>query len=206
MHVISRLIIAPALLLLAGCSATIVPPTAVSEPVTVYVLDHGRHSSLVLPIESGGVRYSYGDWNYYVLRNTSLWSGLRALGYPSTAALGRQVLPLPPTPANLPHQLRMEVRRTWPVVVERAAAQRLHRELEAIVTSSQETLYYSAVFDADFVHHPHPYTLHHNSNRVVGDWLEQLGCDVQGRAILSRWRVENPPHSMESPRELPMGG
>lgn len=64
------------LLLLAGCAGRLTPPEAPVSPVTVYLLDHGRHASLVLPRREGGmVRYSYGEWRWYVEAERHLLSG-----------------------------------------------------------------------------------------------------------------------------------
>ena len=41
-----------------------------------------------------------------------------------------------------------------------------------------------------FVPHPGQYSLAHNSNQVVADWLTELGCDVSRRPILSGWRLQ----------------
>ena len=47
----------------SGCAMTFRPPVYPENPVTVVVLDHGRHSSLVLPRGDGGsVEYAYGEW------------------------------------------------------------------------------------------------------------------------------------------------
>ncbi len=174
---------------LTGCSATIVPPEQPDQPVTVYVLDHGRHSSLVLPTESGGIRYSYGDWDYYVLRKTSLWNGLYALLRPSPSALGREELARHPDPDNLADQLRVGITRILPITVEQQSVAALHHDLEATFLSALATRHYSEAFGLDFVHYPRPYTLRHNSNRKVAEWLEQLGCDVTGSPILSNWHL-----------------
>lgn len=168
------------------------PPATLEEPVTVYVLDHGHHSSLVLPTKEGAVRYSYGDWDYYALRKTGVWRGLRALLYPSVSALGRQELARDPTPQNLPQQLRVEVAHVLPVTVEHSTVTTLHHELEDVFEAAIATRHYSEVFDTDFVHYPHPYSLRHHSNRQVADWLEQLGCEVEGIPVLSRWRIAAP--------------
>ncbi|MFW5955095.1 MAG: hypothetical protein ACOCSG_07320, partial [Guyparkeria sp.] len=45
--------------LLSACATTIVPPESVEQSQAVFVLDHGRHSSLVLPHPEGFVRYAY---------------------------------------------------------------------------------------------------------------------------------------------------
>jgi len=46
----------------------IIPPTGPANPVTVYVVEQGYHSSLVLPDRDGGlIQYPYGDWRYFAL-------------------------------------------------------------------------------------------------------------------------------------------
>lgn len=179
--------------LLGACSASIVPPLAVADPVTVVVLDHGRHSSLVLPDGAdGAVRYSYGDWNYYVLRQTDLASGLRALLHPTPAALGRQPIDAPPESLRLRDQLVVEVVHAWALEVERSRAGALHQALEAHYAAALDTRVHSRWYGMDFVAHPLPYTALRNSNRMVGDWLEALGCEIRGVPLLSRWQVHPP--------------
>src|SRR5688572_25859227 len=79
------------LLFLAGCTTTIVPPSAVAEPARVAVLDHGRHTSLLveLPGEGAMVRYAYGDWRWYALGQTGVLEGIAALSG-NKSALGRK--------------------------------------------------------------------------------------------------------------------
>src|SRR5437763_2604598 len=38
-----------------GCGGTIVPPASPAHPVTVYVADYGRHSTLIMPTDDGGM-------------------------------------------------------------------------------------------------------------------------------------------------------
>ncbi|MGD8699334.1 MAG: hypothetical protein PVJ43_08595, partial [Gemmatimonadales bacterium] len=50
-------------LVITACTNVIVPPAEPLAPQTVFVIDHGRHASLVLPApDSGLVRYAFGDW------------------------------------------------------------------------------------------------------------------------------------------------
>ena len=51
---------------LSGCGTTlIVPPDKPRDPAPVFVLDHGRHTSLVLSAANGTLhRYAYGDLAY----------------------------------------------------------------------------------------------------------------------------------------------
>ena len=47
--------------LLGGCTTTVVVPPAPEQPRAVFLLDHGRHATLVLETAEGGlVRYAYG--------------------------------------------------------------------------------------------------------------------------------------------------
>lgn len=188
----ARLIVFAGIVLwwLNGCTTVIVPPADPADPVSVFVLDHGRHSSLVLPLDDGGaVRYSYGDWDYYVLNRTSVLNGLRALLWPSPAALGRQLLAGPPEAAAIRRQLRVEVVTAHEIRVAADDARRLQHKLAELFASAAHTLYYDGLLDIHFVHHPEPYTLTHNSNYMVKRWLEQLGCEVSGRPILSNWQL-----------------
>ena len=174
---------------LTGCSATIVPPAAPPAPVRILVLDHGQHSSLVLPTEDGAVRYSYGDWTYYAEGHTGVRTGWLALFRPTPAALGRQWLPDPPHPLDTPGALRVEVAAVQELHVDAQRAAALVSELDALFEQAIDTHFYSARLDVHFVHHPVPYTLGHHSNRVVGNWLEELGCTIIGTPLLSNWKI-----------------
>lgn len=178
-------------LLAGGCARiTVVTPAQPEAPVAVFLLDHGRHSSLVLPDGQGGmVRYSYGDWAFYALRRTGLSTALAALLGPTPAALGRKQLAGPLTAAAVRRQLRVGVEQVLELPVELAAALHLQAQLEMLFEAGRAGLIYSAEMDVEFVPHPAPYSLGNNSNRVVGEWLEALGCTVEGRAVWSRWQV-----------------
>lgn len=175
---------------LAGCSARIVPPAPPDEPRTVFLLDHGRHSSLVLARADGTlVRYSYGDWRYYVEGETGLRHGMRAVFVPSQAALGRRELPGPATPENVGRQVLVVIERILPLQTEAVAADGLQTILEAIYQDNRDQALFHAEYDLEFVPHPRAYTLTHNSNRAVANWLIELGCEIHGTPILSRWQL-----------------
>lgn len=186
---------------LAGCSGFIVPPPAPAEPVSVYVLDHGQHSSLLIPDGDGATRYSYGDWNYYALGETSLASGLRALLVPTPAALGRQVIADVRDINAAFSRLHAGVVRSVEIRVEAALAQRLRETLDSQFMAAIASRHYSPAHDTDFVTHPRPYSLASNSNRVVGEWLVELGCRIQGQPVLSRWSL-----AADQPDRSPSGG
>lgn len=174
---------------LGACTTTIVPPREVAEPTRVAVLDHGRHASLVLELPGPRlVRYSYGDWRWYALRDTGAAQGLAALAGSTRAALGRRALPGPLSPENLQQVLRVGVEEMLVLAVETRDAARLAAELDALFEANRATLVYNPVYDLEFVHHPEPYSFGHNSNHMVARWLEALGCRIEGPATFSAWR------------------
>src|SRR5690606_41808804 len=73
-----------------GCAATVYPPRDVAEPAAVGILDHDRHTSLIVAVPEGMIRYSYGDWNWYALRRTGPIDGTGALLLPTKAGHRRQ--------------------------------------------------------------------------------------------------------------------
>jgi hypothetical protein len=176
--------------LLLGCSGQIVSPSVPEHPRAIFVLDHGRHSSLVLSKPDGSlVRYSYGDWHYYAEGETGLVQGTRALFFQTQGALGRRLLPGPAEEDAVFRQVRVGIVNLLHFQVEGAAVDRLDRELDALYQRNIHSYLYRAENDLEFVHHPQPYTLCHNSNQVVAEWLQNLGLEVHGRPVLSRWRL-----------------
>lgn len=188
------------LVFLPGCATTVITPeVAEGEAVSVFILDHGRHASLLLPAATGGsVRYSYGDWNYYALRRTGLGDGMRALLGASDATLGRQRLPgIAPDPTTVQVQLqrRLAVKliAAHEIRVPSLRAEALHQHLEEKFRRGarvRQTRWPGD--DTDFVAHPREYSFTHNSNFMIGHWLTALGCEVHGRPVLSRWRIQAP--------------
>lgn len=189
---IIRVLAATALLLAAGCSTTIVPPAAPAEPVTVFLLDHGRTPSLVLPASDGSMtRYAYGDWNWYALRNTGVIDGLRALFWPTQGTLGRRELPGPPHAENVRIQVRAEIiEHLYPISVGRAEVERLRTRLDAEHGSGRSTAVVES-YDLEFVPHPRRYHYFYNSNHAAAEWLRELGCEIHGPALHSWWRVQS---------------
>jgi hypothetical protein len=179
-------------LLLNGCAGTtrIVPPAAPLDPVPVFVVDHGLHTSLVLPVPDGSLhRYAYGDERYYALRKTGVGQALAALLWPTPGVLGHCRLPGPPSVESLQAQLRVGVREIHTLQVERTAVERLRNRLDVWIEQADRVIPAPAV-DLTFVPYPQAYSLLHNSNQVVADWLRELDCSVDGRPILSGWRIE----------------
>ncbi|AUN94891.1 hypothetical protein C0099_08080 [Pseudazoarcus pumilus] len=176
---------------LAGCSARIVPPAEPLDPVSVWVLDHGRHSSLLLPAEDGINRYSWGDWQWYAEGVTGITSGLKALFVPSPSALGRQHLPEATDLKTALSRMSVGVAASTELRVEAEAARRLRTSLDARFDDATQRRY-NPDYDLLFIADPRPYSLGDNSNRRVGEWLTELGCEIRGNPLLSGWRLADP--------------
>jgi hypothetical protein len=184
--------IAAGLVLLLGCTNVVVPPPELQQPQPVFVLDHGRHASLVLPTAEGGlVRYAYGDWKYYAEASTGVAEASAAILLPTASGLGRRQLPEPATDAGVRQAFGITVEHYHAVIVERTAMAELRLELDSVFESNRETLIYNRGYDLEFVRYPRRYTIFRNSNWMVADWLRRLGCRVSGLLLLSKWRVEN---------------
>lgn len=175
-----------------GCTNVIVAPAPPVEPEPVFLLDHGRHATLVLPgADSGIVRYGYGDWRYYAERQTGLVATLDAALVPTRAGLGRRAHPVPPTRAAVRDALDVGIEGIHELVAERRSVERLRTKLDELFELARETRLENRAYDLDFVHHPRDYTIFRNSNWMVGVWLRELGYAVRGPLLFSRWRVES---------------
>lgn len=181
------------LLLLAlsgGCGFTVIPPPSPAHPAPVFLLDHGGHASLVLPADEGMVRYSYGDWEWYALGRTGAVEGSRALIGPNPAGLSRKVLSVSPTEEAVRRALPVETEHIFLILAEVESVARLRDRLEAIFLENLQTLHHNPDLGIDFVRHPEPYSLSHNSNTVVAGWLRELGAEVRGGGPFSDWTIQ----------------
>jgi hypothetical protein len=165
------------------------PPPDVATPSQVGVLDHGRHSSLILQVPDGMVRYSYGDWRWYALQETGPAEGIAALFWPTQAGLGRKQLPGPFSPTAVSREVRVPIEHALYVSVEARDAQLLVSRLDRIYGANLAERVDNATYDLVFVPYPEPYSMFHNSNQVVAGWLEQLGCRVEGTTLFSVWEL-----------------
>ena len=185
-----RLLFVLLLASIGACSVTrISPPVKPHEPAPVFVLEHGRSTSIVLSAADGSLhRYAYGDWEYYAKRQTGSGWGVAALFWPTPAGLGRRSLSGPPTAASIYKQLRIGIDKLHVLEVERTGIDNLRDQLDALFAATPSH-YASPQVDLEFVPHPAAYHLFHNSNQLVADWLTQLGCEVSTRPVLTGWSV-----------------
>lgn len=165
----------------------ITPPSDPVEPVNVYVLDRGYHSRLVLPEdEEGLIQYTYGDWHYFARNQQHLSSGLAALFLPTQGTLGRQIFKDFSTLARqIKHQDTL-----LPIAVARADVVHLRQSLANRFQKNFHTRVVNPRNEITFVQDDQDYTLLHNSNHELTDWLQQLRCKVQRFVLWPDFQVQ----------------
>lgn len=192
----SRTLCAGLILLLCGCAGTVTRPDPNGEPGDrqVFLLDHGRHSSLVLSRTDGSlVRYAYGEWLWYAEGRSGFWRALPTLFTPTRSTLGRRQWEGSANEAAIRSRVRVEIRSVHPLLASGHRVDALDRRLQVHFDRHAEQPLYNARFDLEFVPGYRPYTLWHNSNHVVADWLAELGLDVRGNPVFGKWQVRPEP-------------
>lgn len=181
-----------------GCASTIVPPANVEQPVTVYVFDYGRHSSLVLPAGdaySGDsnsdalVEFAYGEWKYFAKGHRNAPGAMRALLISSEGTLGRRTLAARAPETLIQHHALAALHQ---FDVEKQAAHDLRDELNEAWHKYEDTAIYNEQFGLHFVQYPESYHFLNNCNPMLARWLQSLDCKVRGAALFSNWRVKAP--------------
>ena len=180
------------ILSLSGCAATLTAPTDVEDPAPVWVLDHGRHNSLVVaPSEDLVMRYALGEWAWYADHQTGLIQALSALLWPTTSALGQaQLIGL--DPGCWQAQVGSEIRSVMTFAAEREAVAELVDKLTVQFDQSAVPPAYRPDLNLYFVPGPQPYHLLFNSNHQVVDWLESMGFAVRGVVAFGQLRPSDP--------------
>lgn len=177
--------------LLTGCTGTIKTPENLEEPSAFLLLDFGHHTSLLLPRAVPGryVRYSYGDWGWYVEGREAWYRSLPVLLWPTAAGIGRaefqQVASLDSLSYLAPQVYLLEAE------TEKILA--LQKRLDAYFDGSEILLTRSELRQLDFAPYPKNYWIFHQSNLKTAEWLRELGLDVRGYPLWSTWVVVEPP-------------
>ena len=178
---------------LAGCATVLEPPHLDGDAEPVHLLDHGRHTSLVLPDGKGGaVRYAYGDWTWFAEGDTGFLQAIRALLWPTDAALGRQPLDAWGSSAELERQIPESFAELLTFDVSATDVRRLARRLDSLHEAGRDQALHNPDFGLSFVPHPERYWFFNSSNTMMGRWLEALGVEVRGSAWFSIWRISPP--------------
>jgi len=181
-------------LLLCGCGAVAVGPAQPpAESRVVQLLEHGRHSTLLLTAaDQTRLRYAYADWSWYVDEDAGVRTGLAAMLRDSRAALGRQQLPPARPDENLASVVGVGIAKAHVFQVDASKVDDLLASLEQLYHASADQPYHSGTRNLSFVEHPQPYRFSQNSNHMVADWLGELGVSVTGNPAVGRWHIDPP--------------
>jgi hypothetical protein len=197
-----RVVGAVLLLSLAGCAYHVTPPATVERPVSVTLLDMGRHSEIVFPRDGdAATRYAFGEWEWFALGHDNPLRALNMLG-PSVGTLGRE---------EIPDQATLEsavatAEHSWTLTLDADKVSRVRDELDrAFEEGAKERVVEHAAFGLTFVpvrYNEHLYLLiGNNCNDATARWLRDMGCLVKGSASTANFTV-NPPRDAE-PTEVP---
>jgi hypothetical protein len=193
-----------------GCATRVEPARSVGDPVAVYIVDYGRHASLLLPLEDpepGSVsriamrEYSFGDWVYYANSDNTVRNGAAALLWKTQGTLGRRDLaglgpafdeaPIEPA-ARIERALGVE--RVHPIVVERGAATELLALLDARFEAGAAEMpaIENPRFGLDFVPYERSYSVLNHCNHALRDWMNPLGAEAYGAPLISEFKLLEP--------------
>ena len=175
--------------LTGGCAATVYPGAKPVQPTAVYLADYGIHSSVLLPTGDGRyVEYAFGDWNFAALNHCWPQDAFGALLISFQSTLGRRYIEarpgqLVPYPVHLvPHKLQV-------VYASRANVDRLVRELDERYRRDGTQSCHNPDNDMDYVKDGEHYWIANNCNHLTARCLRELGCDVRGVVVLSKFDV-----------------
>ena len=186
----SFLSVAWAACVLTGCGTyRITPPVVVLTPTTVYVVDLGNTSKLILPrFENGGLsgfdEFGFGDWEFYAKGNTSPIYAPFALLVPTGGTLTKREYRHDPAV-----WLDGSSEALHPIQVERRAATDLQNRLAERFAAGSQTQLGDPEMGLSFVRDPDNYWLFHQSSSVVAGWLRELGCRVTGWTLVADFSV-----------------
>lgn len=190
----------------AGCTTRIVPPAELNQPVRVYLIDCGYHSSLILPDESGiGREFAFGEYGWFANNRDSWLDAIRLMLVPCEGALGVRDYPAPLTPETI--AMYRWFQSIHELVVERAAVTALRLRLdECYRLGAAQSVIYNRVVDLWFVRDARLYWMGHNCNHATLEWVEELGCEIRGPRAIASFEIRRQSHRTSGSRALPKLG
>ena len=179
------------LVCLAGCATKVYPQQHLVEPTAVYVADYGIHSSLLLPTAEGRyVEYAFGDWNFAAMNHCWPQDALGALLISFQSALGRRFIDVQPG-QTAPHPVHPEAHRIQVFYASKAEVAAVVAQLQARYDRGAYEVMHNPDNDTDYVRdNSEHYSVANNCNHLTARCLREMGCDVRGFVMLSRFRIQ----------------
>lgn len=176
----------------SGCAYRVTTPGIVRDRASVFIVDYGYHSSLVLPREgSQRSEYAYGQWDWFAENKQQWYRAVPALLVPARGALGIRSV-YGDDAGELSLQFPPET-RLFRVVVEQDAAVRLRHKLDDLLQASKDALHSNPLSGMLFCPHPQAYSLSFHCNTATAEWLRELGCAVTGDCLVAEFSVQTAP-------------
>ncbi|MFL1406546.1 hypothetical protein ACJO2E_14520 [Marinobacter sp. M1N3S26] len=175
----------------SGCANHVTVPEDPTSPTRAYLVNHGRHASLVLPGPDGQWRrYSHGEWRWYALDETGPFRAMQAILWPTRAAIGRGILSRPPEGGGPVPGIPEGYIEAIPFQISQSRVVALRKRLDDHFDNA-ETRQYQPIYELEFVPYPQDYWFLHQSNEVTADWLRALGLEVRGPTLFSDWDFQS---------------
>lgn len=182
---------------LTACALRVTPPIELEAPCTVFIADHGRHSSLLLPRSNGRIaEFAYGEWEWFALGNDQWYRVGPVMLWPTAGTLGTREFDGPAEIGAICKQIAAQ--RIHELRVEQDAVAALLARLDQRVSEGADESVFNRNLDMTFVPHTDRYCIIHECNSVVAGWLRELGCGVSGSPLSADFIVEEQPGGTES--------
>ncbi|MBL8879130.1 MAG: hypothetical protein JNG88_08425 [Phycisphaerales bacterium] len=185
----------------AGCGMRVTAPSCVGQPVRVILIDYGYHSSIVLSDESGkGREFAFGEYAWFAENHDGPLDVCRIALLPGSGTLGIRDYPAPLSIADVSARTMFEAAYELNVERERALLlrQQLDERYRAAMCGGRAAIY-NPVVDLHFVRVERVYWWAHNCNHQLAEWLEALGCEVDGCRVLAEFRILSSRPSSSAP-------
>jgi hypothetical protein len=171
------------------------PPAVTGEAATVYLVDFGHHSGLVVPDAEGGLTmYSYGERDWFALNRDGPLDVFRVFMLGRPGSFARMKVP-GASGANGGNSLSgINAEAVYPIRVAKSDAAAVAGELARRYDAKASTALYNPSTGLVHVDDDHGYNLiFHNCNHELADWLRKLGCRIRSFSITSDFAVEPSP-------------
>ncbi len=155
----------------------------------MFIAIYSRHSSIILPTgDNRMVEYAFGDWAYFAENRDQWFNGIEALLASKGAGLGRRYFACTADDPTL--EEKVWAKKIVPLKVETKRLRALQESLDARFAASAWTAVHNPENGLVCVRDPEKYSLGHNCNHVTARWLEELGCQVEGRSLGPEFKVK----------------
>ncbi|MBX3359054.1 MAG: DUF2459 domain-containing protein [Phycisphaeraceae bacterium] len=174
-----------------GCATTVVPPKNPHDPVSVYIVDYGKHSSLMVPRDNDRVtEFAFSSWTWEALKWNTWLNVFPILTSPSQGTLCVKEWPGPLNEMTIRMQTTADV--VYNVRVSKQDVDRLIAKLDEAYRKREDELIFHAPTGWVYVKSDTSYWSAHTCNTEVAVWLEELGCTVKGQQVYADFQVTNP--------------